>query len=668
MDVLNPAMKRPFHPMLLAALCWSVVALIPATRNGLFRAGNDRHSFASDSEIEADTLFDNGAAPTELEREAKRRFSDDRRVRIDALLRPGVKLTPRENEMAQQKEVAALGLDNDSTALSILLRTQLSALKSGRNEGALSNPNGPGVAPPPKQPGGTSSRADWNRFLALAQRGQKLEPDNTFFDWLLLYGLYATRRDAEARATLKLAARKTGYDDHARDIILNRLAVLRLLYGAPLLPGDQFGAWAIQTFPELGKMRQTARWVMEDAIADRAAKRHTRALDEAFDLAKLSRVMRRESFSLIGSLVGSAMENIAIARIQAPRARGNGRPLGLRLVRSGFPLASLQASPISFYAYARQQNRRDITRYLDREWLEINKWRGLNAVILDQDWTGNSTPQTFALAAAARLRALITRALPSILILGALFTLLARRFRGDSGATVDGFWRGALAGGLLFPLLLLLDAIIASQADKSPEDVEWIYLGADGLLATASAWVSVGVAGVVILVGLHAAIGWQKRRAGRNLSLKTRLQTAFDAPEDGLVRFDFSWIFALVAKGTGWLILLGAFAYLCANFESTGEAVGLDSYALGVFSMSGALLFSLFLHWMAWRRAPQRRRALRLSLHLISRSLLGCFVAASVLYALVALAMLPLAFRYDRNFQKAMERGEVKIARAKLGL
>jgi len=55
-------------------------------------------------------------------------------------------------------------------------------------------------------------------------------------------------------------------------------------------------------------------------------------------------------------------------------------------------------------------------------------------------------------------------------------------------------------------------------------------------------------------------------------------------------------------------------------------------------------------------------------LRFISQSVFGFFVASSVIGALMAFAVSPAAFRDGHNFNRAMERGEVEIPRAKLGL
>ncbi|MBW3637948.1 MAG: hypothetical protein KY445_16010, partial [Armatimonadetes bacterium] len=160
----------------------------------------------------------------------------------------------------------------------------------------------------------------------------------------------------------------------------------------------------------------------------------------------------------------------------------------------------------------------------------------------------------------------------------------------------------------------------------------------------------------------------QKWQAGGEVTLRTRFKSAFESPEDGLATFDFGWILKLAARLTGWILLVGAILLVCANLEWIEESSGLRPATASALLMAGAFFVFLFLLQMTWRTRPRRRQTLRLGSRLAAQSLAGFFVAASVLYALVAFATLPLAFQHDRNFQSAMQRGELAMMRAKLGL
>lgn len=202
--------SRRFRPLLFALGCWLLVLLVPATRQGLAAAWSNR--FGAVQEGDENQNYPLSFNQKSVAKALLKRFSSNKAVEIYA---------------AQQSDAAAKLLERypqDLLVITLALRQQIAKLDSDRNEGPLTNPNYP--APPSKTSwpdlGPPSPRADWNRFLALARRGQRLEPNNSYFDWMLLYALYATRQDEAARAVLAQAARKTAYDDHVRDAILNR--------------------------------------------------------------------------------------------------------------------------------------------------------------------------------------------------------------------------------------------------------------------------------------------------------------------------------------------------------------------------------------------------------------------------------------------------------------
>lgn len=400
---------------------------------------------------------------------------------------------------------------------------------------------------------------------------------------------------------------------------------------------------------------------MESVIADRQKGRHDRALNAAFDLVRLCRVMRRESYTVIGSLVARACEAIALNSVTMPNR--------VRRPRLGAPLATFQSDPRTLYFYAKSQKRPDITRFLDAEWVELGKWQKAQWLPTSEDSTGSSTAQTMTIIAAERFGALVVKVLPSILILGAIFALMSRRFRDASGAR-GAFWRGAWFGSALLVLAMICDAIIALRSfDPNWGSKEWTnYLGGAGLLSALPSWVWFGMAGATVGFALNRAVAWQKAQTGQQIPLTTRLKNFFEAPDDGLTRFDFGWILGFAARLTGWILLWGGVLMFCAYLGEIEDDLGIASPTASVFLMASAFFFSFLMLQSAWRTRPRRRQTLRLGFRLAAGALAGFFVTCSVLYALVAFAVWPLSLRYERNFESAMQRGELVTARARLGL
>ncbi|HEX8466157.1 MAG TPA: hypothetical protein VF627_16205, partial [Abditibacterium sp.] len=306
-------------------------------------------------------------------------------------------------------------------------------------------------------------------------------------------------------------------------------------------------------------------------------------------------------------------------------------------------------------------------RFLDAEWVDLGKWQTGTRTAAGNLFLTSQNPRIFLNIAAERFAVLCVRALPSILVLGALFALVARRFRAD--VRVRGvFWRGAAFGVALLVWAMLCDAIIVYQSEDDSGMMEFPdkYFGGAGLFASLDWWIHLGLAGAVVCFGLNRAVAWQKARHGGQISLLSRFKTAFEAPEDGLTRFDFGWIFALVARLSMWLVFVGGCFWFCYNQQEI-RASWEPFFDMGVVLIGGAVFNSVFLSVIAWRALPRRRDTLRAAPRFIAGALGGTFVAMSVLYALVAFATLPIALQNEAEFEKTMKIGELATARARVG-
>jgi hypothetical protein len=652
----------------LALICWLLVLLVPTTRAKLSGAWTSHLNVSREPGRNYGSWFvDHKANAASF----IQRFPNNQKVQIYAA----------QNNQTSRELLKRY--PSNSLILVVALREEIDSLVADRIDGPLINPQYP--TPPSISPGEglsdpveskatiakkiRSPRGDWNRFLELAKRGRQLEPDNSFFTWMHLYGLCATRQDHEARSLLAEATRQSSYDDHSRDHVLNTLAVMRLANGSPVSPRDQFGTMNTLLLPELSRFRQTCRWLMEGVIADRQKGKHARALRTAFELMLLSRTMRRESYSLINSIVGNACESIALGSVTIP----SNTTTAARRARWRASLSAFQNDPTMLYSYARSQNRLDIQRKLDQEWIEIARWSGLSKVIVDQNWTGNSTAQRLTILASERFAALSLKALPLVILLEIIFSILSSRF-GDETKATGMLWSGVFIGTTFLLAAMICDALIAWQSPDPlmGDEFEWSYIGSVGLLSAAPSWVSYGMASVMLCLALNRAVAWQKEQLGQRISLRSRVKTIFAPPEDGLARFDFGWVFTLVARSTGWLLLMGGIAWICYKSGDTGtplfRGIREDFVDPGVCLMILGVLTSVLLSVYAWCVRPRRRQSLRLSLRLISEGLIGVFVTISVSYAVVAFAILPFALQHERTFENAMKRGEVAIARAKTGL
>lgn len=565
---------------------------------------------------------------------------------------------------AEEENIEVLGqlYPQDAYIVSLQLYRAVEGLTSGRVPGPLGNVNYPKPAPP-IDPSKVSPREKWQKVIELARQGQRLQPGNSYFDWMLLYALYGTQQDDRARLVLAGAVKKTEYNTFDREAIFNAIAFQRLAQGSPLSPSELLKA-QYETYSFSGtKQRQVARWAMESAIADRKAGRHDRAIDTAFRFSKLSQIMQRGGYTYIDYLIAFACESIALQSADERIKNGVSTAVNLRPNSS---LAQFHSHPRSLYLYASQQGRRELLPQLDARWTERARWFASTRQVARSLGPAYSMEDVAILAIGERLRSIIARALPSVVLLGIVFWMLSWRYHDEAIASaasgLPAAWtRGAVTGVLLLLLAMGFDAVMIA-AGRSSFSGEWRYEYLEsGLLQKAPWWVSFGVAGALLCTAVSMAIAWQKRRSGGTSGLKQELYRTFHGAEDGLARFDFGWLLRWVARLTFWLLFLGGLLWLASSRgPGTAELYGLV-VPLGV-------LTSLALHLLTWRRRSHRRQTALLSFRLVAQSMGGFFAIASVLYALSAFALLPKAWQFDRDFEAAMKQGELKMVLTKVGL
>jgi hypothetical protein len=101
--------------------------------------------------------------------------------------------------------------------------------------------------------------AELNAAIAIARKGQRLEPDNSFFDWMLAILLWAGYRDDEALRMVQKGSLKPRYDDHTYDDLQATIAARELV--RPLLLEEKIALSSATTFPHyVGFMSSRATW------------------------------------------------------------------------------------------------------------------------------------------------------------------------------------------------------------------------------------------------------------------------------------------------------------------------------------------------------------------------------------------------------------------------
>lgn len=111
-------------------------------------------------------------------------------------------------------------------------------------------------SPPEKSPSAANfSRDDWQRAMKLAQTGAVAEPDNTYWDWVQAWLLYANHQDAACFAAMKRAGQRAKFDSHWYDELRAKIGAHEL--ARPLLFEEksrlvQQSQPSLQSFESLG--------------------------------------------------------------------------------------------------------------------------------------------------------------------------------------------------------------------------------------------------------------------------------------------------------------------------------------------------------------------------------------------------------------------------------
>lgn len=173
--------------------------------------------------------------------------------------------------------------------------------------GGLAPPSQPQVHETPSSP---AVLAAYDRDAAM---GERLDPNNAYFPFMRAYGLYAANKNDQAVAELLRAGKDTKFDDYSpdevegdwklsQDLIGGQDALVRLAFEAALL------------FPHYAKMREVARVAAYQAMLEEQSGNSDQGLAIRNALMHIGSLMRAQSNSFIGTLVGIAITGIAMAR------------------------------------------------------------------------------------------------------------------------------------------------------------------------------------------------------------------------------------------------------------------------------------------------------------------------------------------------------------------
>ncbi len=160
-----------------------------------------------------------------------------------------------------------------------------------------------------------------------AAQGERLDPDNAYFPFMRAVGLFGAHRDDEAIASMTRAAHRSLWREYYNDepmgawklqdtAFVNNSALFHSLSAVALL------------FPQYSQMRGAARVTIYTAMQAEQAGRVKEGLALREDVTRLGSLMRVQSSSLIGVMVGDALTDNALDRPNClPAIRYNDRTI-----------------------------------------------------------------------------------------------------------------------------------------------------------------------------------------------------------------------------------------------------------------------------------------------------------------------------------------------------
>lgn len=668
-------MERRHFGLTVFVLVWLVVLSVPALRLMAYRQLRDGHPFGVAGNVAAGVAEGRAPLPGFVRRwmlsweegglseaELIRRHPNDARVQVMAAERAEpAALGGRTSNYAEARlrdfERVAQQFPDEAWVVATRLIRAVHGGYDNRVAGELEKneyyPRNSGQATP----------GQIARDIAAARHGQTLEPDNSFFDWMLAHFLFAARRDEAALAVLRQAAAKSRYDDHTMDYARAAVAV----YGMrrPTLFEEKIPIWAGVYFPHLAKHRHVARLAVWRGVQVERAGDHARALRIYGDTARLGARMRDANGTYIAAIVGMAIQSIAWKRDAklTPQERDAMMRSGVRAER----LAELLTR--RFAAYAAAHGRADLAREAMRD-AQINHRLRQQGSIYFRDLIGGIPEQSLRKAVSFWW---VSTALLSQLVMAALVWLALswplsparRRGNGQAGIEQAGSRQEAAVRGIDVASAVLciacISAVLLVAAVRmnagwndffSSNDSDENSPSATGLLATLLRVTPVVMGALLCAV----ATLWRSRKArgARNFPPEALPPSS---PAEAGSAVSVQGVLPLLR----WGLTLAALA-ACVAIAATDWGTAEEEQAL-----QGMVIVSLpaLVWWAAhWRR--QGRLADSFANYGLRwyRQTLGAFMAlCSVAYLVVSLASLPLRHQADAATNAFIQQGEMTLIR-----
>ena len=152
----------------------------------------------------------------------------------------------------------------------------------------------------------------WAAYDRDAAMGERLDPDNAYFPFMRAVGLFGARHDEEALEAMARASHKTQWREYYNDELKGQWKLQDTGFVNNSALFHSVAAMSI-LFPQYAQMRSAARVTLFEAIKAERAGDFKKGLELRENILRLGSLMRVQSASLIGSLVGNAITDLAIA-------------------------------------------------------------------------------------------------------------------------------------------------------------------------------------------------------------------------------------------------------------------------------------------------------------------------------------------------------------------
>jgi hypothetical protein len=156
-------------------------------------------------------------------------------------------------------------------------------------------------------------------FMDAAADGARIEPRNAYFPTMAAIGHFAAKRDEEAVRALRRAASLPEWREYVPEVALAQVRLLEMRFGRATSL-ERTAVYSAVMFPHYALVRGLARVAVARAVRLELAGKRDEGMAIRRDLVRLGGLMREQSTSVIGSLVGIAVSQI-------PGARPGGKPV-----------------------------------------------------------------------------------------------------------------------------------------------------------------------------------------------------------------------------------------------------------------------------------------------------------------------------------------------------